>query len=61
VRVLRWMNWGVLGLLGFVLIFTRQVIDAFGMENTLQSVLSLVVPLGILAALIEVLNRHGAK
>ena len=60
-RVLRWMNWGVLGLLGFVLIFTRQVIDAFGMENTLQSVLSLVVPLGILAALIEVLNRHGAK
>jgi len=60
-QVLKWLNWVVLVLLAFVLIFTKDVVSYLGMENTLQSVLLLVVPLMIAAIGIEGLSRYLAK
>ncbi len=56
--MLKWLNWAVLVLLAFVLLFTRQIVEWLEWENTLQSVLSLVLPLLIAAAGIEWLSRR---
>ncbi len=56
--MLKWMNWAGLGLLAFVLIFTKVVLAYLGMENTLQSVVMLVVPLMIVVIGIEWMTRR---
>jgi hypothetical protein len=55
---LKWLNWAVLALLAFVLLFTKLIVDALGMENTLTSVLILSAPLILVAAGIEWMNRR---
>jgi len=57
-QVLKWVNWAVLGLLAFVLLFTKVVLANLGMENTLQSVVTLVVPLMLVAIGIEWMTRR---
>ena len=57
-QVLKWVNWAVLVLLAFTLLFTRQVIEYLEMENTLQSVVMLVAPLMLVAIGIEFLSRR---
>ena len=58
---LKLVNWGVLVILAFTLLFTRQIVEWLGMENTLQSVLILVVPVMLVAVGIEWMSRHKAK
>ncbi len=60
-QVLKWLNWGVLGLLAFVLLFTKVILAYLGMENTLQSVVTLVAPLMLVVIGIEGLSRYLAK
>ena len=59
--MLKWANWSVLVILAFTLLFTRVLVEWLGMENTLQSVLMIIVPLILVAVGIEWMTRHMAK
>lgn len=60
-ELLKWANWAVLVVLAFVLLFTKVIVEYLGMENTLESVLILILPLIIVAVGIEWMSRHRAK
>lgn len=57
-HLMKWTNWAVLTVLAFCLLFTKTIVDWLEMENTLESVLVLIVPLIILAAVIEWMSRR---
>lgn len=57
-HLMKWTNWVVLTVLAFCLLFTKTIVDWLEMENTLESVLILIVPLIIVAAVIEWINRR---
>ena len=57
-RLLKGAGWFVLALLAFTLMFTQDVVTYLGMENTLQSVLIVILPLVFLAAGIELITRR---
>ncbi len=57
-QVLKWVNWAVLALLAFSLMFTKDIVSYLGMENTLQSVLIVILPLVFLAVGIELITRR---
>jgi uncharacterized membrane protein len=57
-ELLKWTGWLVLAVLAVVLMFTRLIIEWLGMENTLQSVLMITLPLVVVAAIIEWMTRH---
>ena len=59
--ILKWLNWAVLVLLAFVLLFTKVIVAWLGMENTLQSVLIIVLPLIVAAGAIEWMSRYLKK
>ncbi len=61
VVILKWVNWVALALLAFVLIFTRQVVEALGMDNTLENVMRVIAPLIILVVGIEWISRLPKK
>ena len=61
VQLLRGAGWFVLAMLAFTLVFTKDVVSYFGMENTLQSVLIIIVPLVLLAVGIELITRRLKK
>ena len=57
-QLLKGAGWVVLVLLAFTLVFTKDIVTYLGMENTLQSVLMVILPLIILAAGIELITRR---
>ncbi len=57
-QLLKGANWLVLALLAFTLVFTKDIVNYLGMENTLQSVLIVILPLVVLAAGIELITRR---
>ncbi|MCP4933973.1 MAG: hypothetical protein GY927_07135 [bacterium] len=56
--LLKGAGWLVLALLAFTLVFTKDIVNYLGMENTLQSVLIVILPLVFLAAGIELITRR---
>ena len=60
-QLLKGAGWLVLALLGFALVFTKDVVSYLGMENTLQSVLIVLLPLVALAIGIELITRRLKK
>ena len=57
-QLLKGAGWVVLALLAFTLVFTKDIVTYLGLENTLQSVLMVIMPLIILAAGIELITRR---
>ena len=57
-QLLKGAGWFVLVLLAFTLVFTKDIVSYLGMENTLQSVLIVILPLVLLAAGIELITRR---
>ncbi len=60
-QLLKGANWLVLAILAFSLVFTKDIVSYLGMENTLQSVLIVILPLVFLAVGIELITRRLKK